>query len=474
MKKNSQLKKNVLYNFIYQILILFLPFITAPYLARTIGPSGVGTYSFSQSIALYFTYITLLGLNNYGNRCIASVQDDKEKRSKIFCEIYLMQLIAFFISLIFYLVYIVFFAIEKKAALIMTFWVISAGFDINWLFFGLEQFKLTVIRNAVIKVFSVILIFIFIKSPNDIYKYIAIMSISTLISQIALWPYLKRYITIIKVKIRDIKKHFKPNLRLFIPVIAVSIYKIMDKIMLGYLCNMTEVGLYENAEKIITMVESLIVAIGTVMLPRMTAIISNDKENKLEGKMYLDIAMKVVIIYCVAAIFGLISIKDIFAKVYFGEGFEKTGILLGYLVITIIFFGCGNVLRTQYLIPKKLDKIFINSSIIGAIVNFIANSLLIPKYSSMGAAIGTITAEAFVCIYQFYKVKEKISLKRYIPTFLLSIILGLIMFGIIKIIPINGNEIVQLVSKVIIGALSYIGIFFFCIRFKKGKMINEI
>ena len=155
------LKKNILFNFAYQILALVLPFITAPYLSRTIGAEGVGVYSFSQSIALYFTYITLLGLSNYGNRAIAEVQDDENKRSKIFFEIYSMQFCSFLISIFLYLVYVIFFSVNHIAAIIMIGWVVSAAFDINWFFFGMEQFKLTVIRNTIIKIISVACIFIF-------------------------------------------------------------------------------------------------------------------------------------------------------------------------------------------------------------------------------------------------------------------------------------------------------------------------
>ena len=156
------LKKNILFNFAYQILALILPFITAPYLSRTIGAEGVGVFSFSQSIALYFTYITLLGLSNYGNRAIAEVQDNENKRSKIFFEIYTMQLLAFIISVSLYIIYVLFFSVNKTAAVIMIGWVVSAAFDINWFFFGMELFKLTVVRNTLIKIISVICIFVFV------------------------------------------------------------------------------------------------------------------------------------------------------------------------------------------------------------------------------------------------------------------------------------------------------------------------
>lgn len=469
----SSLKRNIVYNFMYQILILFLPFITAPYLSRTIGANGIGTYSFSQSITLFFTYITMLGLSNYGNRSIAMVQDDIEKRSKIFWEIYLMQISTFVISIVTYIIYISIFSVDKVATIIMIGVVISSAFDINWFFFGMEKFKITVTRNAIIKLLSVVSIFIFIHNPNDIYKYILIMTISTLLSQFALWPYLKKFIVFKKVKWIDIKKHYKPNLVLFIPVIAVSIYKIIDKIMLGYMTDMTEVGYYENAEKIITMIESLIVAIGTVMLPRMTSIFAKN-ENKVEEK-YFDISINAVIIYVWATIFGIIAIKDVFTQLYFGDGFEKTAVLLGYLAITIFFFGIGNVLRTQYLIPHHMDKIYINSAILGAIVNVLVNIILIPKYNSIGAAIGTICAEISVCLYQFYKVRNEIKINKYLINILYFFVSGGIMLLIIKYVPKFDNLILLLIENIIIGGIIYVILIIvkLLIVDRNKKIINE-
>lgn len=450
----SNLKNNIAYNFIYQLLIMILPFITAPYLARTIGAEGVGTYSFYHSMMLYFTYFALLGLSNYGNRCIATVQNDKIKRSTVFWEIYFMQVITFTVSLIGYLIYISYFADDKLAAQIMLVCFCSSLFDINWFFFGMEQFKLTVIRNTIIKVLSVISIFIFVKSKSDVYIYLSIMSCSALLSQVCLWLYLNRFIYFVRPKWKNICKHIKPNLTLFVPVIAISIYKIMDKVMLGYMSTMTEVGYYENAEKIINMVVSLIVAIGTVMLPRMTALAKDGNHDK--SKKYIDNTMLIVQIYVNAALFGLIAISDKFCRIYFGEEFAKTGIIISILAITVVFLGCGNVIRTQYLIPNKKDKIYISSAIIGAIVNVGANVLLIPYFYSIGAAIGTIFAEFAVCAYQIVKASRYIDIKKYLLDEIIFIIIGTFMFICIKIIPSISNIYISLLADIFIGGGIYI------------------
>lgn len=450
----NDVKKNILYNIAYQVLAIILPFITAPYLSRVVGANGVGIYSFSYSIALYFTYFTMLGLNNYGNRTIASVQDNYEVRSKAFCEIYSMQIICFAISMIAYLFYAFLFAQDKTAAIIMIVTVGSAAFDINWFFFGMEKFKLTVVRNTVIKIVTVICIFLFVKAKSDIYIYIIIMSIGCLASQLCLWPFMKK---MVKFQLPDwdgIKKHFKPNLVLFVPVIAVSIYKIMDKIFLGYMSTMEQVGYYENAERIITITVTMVTAIGTVMLPRMTSLVSNDKIS--ESKHYIDKTMLVVLAYTNAVMFGILAVANEFSIIYYGEDFVTTGVIMCFLSVTVVFLGCGNVIRTQYLIPNKEDKVYLISAILGAVVNFVINLILIPKYSAVGAAIGTICAEAAVCGYQLYSVRKDFNLVKYLKWEFVFAVFGIIIFFIIKLMPVQSNAIITLIMHIIVGGFVYI------------------
>ena len=440
---------------------MILPFITAPYLSRVVGAEGIGVYSYSYSIASYFLYIAALGISNYGNRTIAGVRDDKEKRSKVFSEIYIMQLATGLISIVMYLIYICFISQEKVSAVCQLALVVSSVFDINWFFFGMEKFKLTVIRNTCIKILTVGVIFIFVKSQADVYKYILIMSVGTLVSQIILWPFIKKYIKFKIPQIKDVVKHFKPNIILFIPVIAVSIYKIMDKIMLGQISSMESVGYYENAERLINVPISLITAIGIVMLPKISGYIAKGKEE--DSKKYFDLFMLIIIIFSNGAVFGLIGISDEFVTIFYGEGFELTSMLLKYLSVTIIFLAVGNVLRTQYLIPKKKDDIYIKSAIIGAISNLIVNIILIPKLNAIGAAIGTIFAELLVCAYQFTSSKNDIKIIKYIKLELVFSVVGYIMFIVIRLIHNPSNNIIILGEKIIVGLLIYSIISYFII-----------
>lgn len=391
----SSIKKNFLYNMSYQLLTLILPLITTPYISRVMGAEKIGVFSYTYSIATYFGMFILLGLNNYGNRTIASVRDNKDKLSLSFWNIYAFQLVLGIVMSVIYLGYALFIAQEKTMALIQFFFLVSSMLDINWFYFGLEQFKLTVTRNTIIKVVTVIAIFIFVKSPDDLYKYTIIMALGTLGGQIALWYFLKNYVQKAKITWDEIKKHVKPNLVLFVPVIAVSMYTSMDKIILGYLTNKTEVGYFESANKIVIVPALLVGALGTVMLPRVSNLVVNGKHEII--KKYLERAQLFSTFLSIAMSFGLSAIVLEFVPLFYGKGFEKCEILIPIMVTNSIFISWSNILRNQYLIPYKKDIIFIKSVIYGALINIVINIILIPKYASVGATIGLFSSEIVVC-----------------------------------------------------------------------------
>lgn len=450
----SSVKKNFIYNTLYQLLAIVLPLITTPYIARVLGPEKIGEYSYAYSVAYYFVMFIMLGLNNYGNRTIAMVRDNKKELSKTFYSIYVMQFIIAIAVVFCYIIYSLLFA-NSPMTWIMLFYIISAGLDINWFFFGLEEFKLTVIRNTIVKILTTVCIFLLVKSQNDIYLYGMIMVLGLLLSQLLIWPFVKKYVKFTKIKIKDIIIHIKPNLVLFIPVIAISLYKMMDKIMLGNMSNMVEVGFYESSEKIIQIPMALINSLGTVMLPKMSNLIANE-DNK-QARKYFSTSIMFVMFLSTSMCFGIMGVSDMFVSLFYGKGYEQCIILFQILLPSCMFLAFANVIRTQYLIPYKKDRIYIMSVSLGAIVNLIINWLLIPKLASTGAAIGTLSAEAVVCIYQSIKVRKELDTFKYLKKSLSFILSGSIMYMILWLIRLPfRNIMLNLTIEIIIGACIYL------------------
>ncbi len=435
-------------------MALIIPLVTTPYISRIMGAEKIGIYSYAYSIATYFGLFILLGLNNYGNRTIASVRDNKEQLSKTFCSIYAMQLIMSLIVFVIYIIYVLFLASNQLMAWIQLIYLISVVLDINWFFFGMEQFKLTVTRNTIIKILNLIFIFLLVNSKSDLYIYGLIMVCGPLLSQFILWIFIKKYVVLKKVSLSDIGRHIKPNLTLFIPVIAISLYTIMDRVMLGMMSSMAEVGYYENSNKLTQIPVMAISSLGTVMLPRISNMISNGR--KEESIRYIQKSLFVSVLLSSSMAFGLCAISNEFVPVFYGDGFNKCKDVISILVLSSIFISWSNVIRTQYLIPNRKDKIYIISVFLGAFINVIINLILIPKFMSIGAAVGTLCAEFTVCAYQTYKVRNELDIQVYLKQSVPLIIISLVMYFIVMFVPLIKSMFITLILKILIGILLFV------------------
>ncbi len=447
-----EINKNFIYNVLYQIFIYIIPLLTVPYISRILGANNIGVYSYTYSIVYYFMLVGMLGINNYGSRKIARFSHDKKEMSKEFISIYLLQLFLSLLMIICYLIIIMlFFKNYKMIFGIQVIYLISVVFDINWFYFGIEKFKITISRNIIIKVLSLILIFTLVKTENDLWIYTLIVSGSTLISQLYLWLFIHKYIMPVKVSFKDVFSHFKKCVILFIPVIAYSIYRVMDKTMLGLISGTLELGYYENAEKIINIPISFITALGTVMLPHMSKLKSD------EIKLAIESSFELCFCFVMPMIFGLFIISSDFSIMFFGNEFYKTGTIIKLLIPTILFSAITNVIRTNYLIPQEKDSIYVKSTIYGAITNLIFNSIFIPKYGAYGACIGTLIAEFSVMIYQIINVKKEIDFKKVFKIMFVYIIKSLVMSIFMIIVGLSfKNQYIRLILQFIMAPIIYI------------------
>ena len=251
-----------------------------------------------------------------------------------------------------------------------------------------------------------------------------------------------------------VMEHFKPLLVLFLPTFALNIYKSMDKIMLEKLVNVSEVGLYEYAERIMTLPTLFIIALGTVMLPKISNLFSQNKLDEIHK--YNDKSIEFVLFLSIPITFGLIGVANNFIPIFLGNSYLKTIQLLQLLSISITFISLSNVVQTQYLIPNEKDKDYIIALLLGATINFILNIILIFRFDSYGACVATIVSELFVMTYQFYKTRGFYNLKKYFLLYMKYILKGAIMFVFIYSVNfININNFSSLIIKIILGTIIY-------------------
>ena len=454
---SKSLTKNYIYNLAYQILILLMPLVTTPYISRVLGAENIGIYSYTISITAYFISFGSLGIALYAQREIAFNQKDKKKYSTIFWEILLLRFITMMVSFVIY--YCVFINGNQYQMYykILVLEIFGTCIDISWFFQGLEDFKKTVLRNTLVKIASVICTFIFVREANDLYKYFIIYVLSIMIGNGTLWLYLPKVLKKVKFSELHILRHLKPTIHLLIPQLAIQVYTLLDRTMIGsIIVDKSEVGYYDQSQKIIKMLLAIITSLGTVMLPRIASTFANGESSKVIN--YMKKSFNIVFLLAFPMIFGIIVVSDSFVPIFFGDGYDKVAVIMKIISPIILFIGLSNVTGTQYLLPTKHQKEFTISVVCGAIVNFVMNMCLIWKYGAIGAAIGTILAEFIVTTIQFYFVRREIKISKVLLISKKYLISGLLMFAVCYTMGrfINTGKIL-IVVQVLVGAFIYLG-----------------
>ncbi|MDR2559177.1 MAG: flippase [Oscillospiraceae bacterium] len=467
------IKKNLLYQSLYQLLIILVPLALSPYLSRVLGAEGIGIYSYTFSIVTYFVYFAKLGLAHHGARTIAAVRDDKQQLDKTFGNLFFLHLLVSVFALLAYIVFLVFFTGEYRLFFtIHAIALFSALLDINWLFMGLEQVKFTVVRNVAVKLLATGSVFVFVNEPADLWKYTLIMSLGTFFGQAMVWAFVKRFIRFVRPTWACMKPHIKPLLVLFIPVIALSVYNILDKIMLGAMTDKIQLGFYENSQKIIFVPIGLITAFNAIMIPRISNINAKGDENE-KNRLTL-LSMKYVMLLAIAMMFGIAGIAGRFAPWFFGGEFRECGALIKTLCIIIPFLAFQNVITAQYLIPNNLDKMHTISTVAGALINVAANFILIPQLGATGAAISTILAESLRCFIVVLAAKKQLPIGKYLKNSLFFFAAGAVMYVLVHYIGVVTDRFGWTIFiQVVIGAGFYLGVSAIYLHLTKDAFFTE-
>lgn len=425
----KSLKKNYIYNVLYQVLLVIIPLITIPYLSRTLGPSGIGTISFAESIVSYFILFANLGINIYGQREISYAQDDKSRRSIVFYNVFITKLI---ISLVVLFVYALcyFTVLHSIIYLILSLQIISVIFDITWFFQGIEEFDKIVVRNTAIKLLNIIFVYTFVKGQDSVIIYCVSVVLFPLLGFLSLCPNLSTYLDRIDLSKINIANVLKVSLTLFLPTIAIQVYTVLDKTMIGIITkDALENGYYEQSIKISRSLLMLITALSTVVIPRVGYYYDKNDHNMVKEILYR--SYRFVFMMSIPMCFGLYFVSYNFIPWFLGAGFDKSIVLTQIFSLLIICISLSNVTGMQYFVPTEQQTKLTISVCIGAAVNFILNCLLIPNFKSIGAAVASVIAEAIITIVQFILAKDYISISKILKNATKYLISGIVMLVIL-------------------------------------------
>lgn len=451
----QSIKKNYILNTLYQILTLVTPLITTPYISRVLGPDGVGAYSYTNSIVTIFSLFACLGTTTYGQRTIAQCRDDVKQRTKAFWEIEVLSCITTIFCLAAWTLFIVVYPEYKFYFIILSFDLLSTALDISWLYAGLERYQFIVMRNSVVKLVGVALVFLLVREKQDVWIYISILTVTKLLGNVSMWAPIRKIVNKVSFKELNLKPHIKETFAYFVPTAAASVYSYLDKVMIGvFSSSTTENGYYEQANRIAKIAYSVVISLNTVMSSRMSYLFSLGKEKEIKDK--LENALAFILTLSIPLTFGISGIAQNFVPWFFGDGYDKVVILMLLSSPLVIILSLHNFLSAQYLIPSGQRVRSTKGVLIGAAVNFICNLILIPQFSSIGALIGTLAAETSICIVYWYMSKEYVPLRvlfKYLPKQLLS---AFVMLAIVVWIG-NGKSgsIVLTVEQALVGAVVY-------------------
>lgn len=451
-------KKNYLYNLAYQILSLLTPLVTAPYVSRVLGADGVGIYSYTSSIMAYFTMFAALGTAMYGSREIARLRDDKQKMSKAFWEIELLVVFTTSICLIGWVVLIIESDYYKFFFLALLPTLLATAFDISWFYTGIEKMGYTVARNTICKLLGIIALFAFVREKDDLFLYMLLNSIILLLGNISMWTYLKRLVVKVPIKSMVFSHHLKETLTYFIITIAISLYTVLDKVLIGLITGDNyQNGYYEQANKIIGMAKTIaFVAINGVMGARLSYLFAKEEYDEIRQR--INDSADFILFMSFGLSFGILSVANNFVPIFFGDGYEPVVPLLCLMTPLLFFIALSTCLGSHYYIPSGQIKLSTKMTIQGSLLNLLINLVLIPILGAKGAVIGTLVGEGFIAFIYCLNGRQFLPIRIIIKKSYKKVIAGIMMIIVAFLIDtyLGCSQVVILILQLLFCSFIYV------------------
>ena len=471
-KNQKSLKINFIMNAILTMSSFIFPLITFPYVSRILLPEGTGKVTFATSVITYFAMIAQLGIPTYGIRSCAKVRDNKEELSKTVHEIFLINLIMTIVAYVLVGISIITvprFYQDKTLFLIISLTIIFNTIGMEWLYKALEQYTYITIRSIIFKFVALIAMFVLVHQKQDYVVYGGITILAASASNVFNFINVHKFITLKPFKNYDLKRHWKAIAVFFAMSCATTVYTNLDSVMLGFMKTDTDVGYYNAAVKIKTILVSIVTSLGVVLLPRASYYIEHDLKDEFYRITNKAIEFATLVAFPMTLYFILFAKEGIFFLS--GDAYEGSILPMQIIMPTLILIGYTNIMGIQMLVPLGREKVVLYSEIAGAIVDLILNAILIPKLGASGAAIGTLAAETAVWIVQFYSLKNEVmqAYKR-IPYFpiCIALVMGSVAALFIKTLSL-GNFITLLISGCI-----FFGVYGILLILMKEPLVLEI
>ena len=457
--KTHSVKKNYVYYLLGQGVTTIIPMLLIPYVSRVFEPDGIGYYSFQNSVCSYFVLFAVMGTAVFGQRQVSFCQDSKYERSKVLWEVVIIRCIFTMAAITAWGLYVITQPKQNQLFLmILSIEILTVAVDVTWFFQGLEEFRRTAVRFLFFKLFSVALIFSLVHKKSDLAVYALIMTGSTLLGNLSLWRYLPEYIC--RVSLRDIRpfRNLKTIFSLFIPSVAISIYTVLDKTMVGYFANSkAENGYYEQTMQIVKTIMAVVTTIQLVSAPKMGYYYAaNDKKSQ---RQYLFQSYRFIWFLGIPLSVGIFGIAPKMVPWFCGIDYLDMIPILQIASWLIVIIGINSVTGAQYMIPTEKQGKYTFTVVLGACCNFLLNLFFIPRYFALGAAFTSVIAETVILSAQFVLLRKEFSVMYVFRLSKNYIIAGICMGAVLLALqrtPITG--LTGTLWMIVIGSGIYAGI----------------
>ena len=467
----NKIKRNFILNTMFQILRLISPLVVTPYVSRILGVEGIGLFSYTYSIEYYFFIFAVLGTTAYGAREISRHRDEPEKMSHIFWEIWFLTFTTSLISIGAWSIVVFTSGQNQLYFAILTFYLLSAMVDITWFYTGLERFPVIVIRNMVVKVVEIALVFLLVKKAEHLYLYFLIMAGGAFLGNATLWLGMRKNLK--KVAWRTLRpfRHLKETLIFFLPTIAVSIYTVVGKTLIGAITKSeTESGVYEQTTKIVEIIKAVaVVSLNTVLGPRNSYL---HKKGELQQiRTNIRGSMDFVLLMSIGAACGVIGVADLFVPWFFGPGYEVVALLLRVLSPIVVIIGVSYTLGSQYYEPVGLRLKSAKYLVVGACCSVVLNVLLIPFLNSLGAVIGSLIAEFVITVLFLINCDGYMTGKELFRIGWKKVVAGTVMALLLLW---QSKYLMPVTTHVLLMVILGIGVYFLCLLALGDKMLIKV
>lgn len=456
----KSVKANYLFNLINSASQLLFPLITFPYASRIMMADGIGQVNFFQSIISYISLFTCLGIPMYAIREVAKVRDNPEKMTRITVEILLLH--AFLTLLGYMAVAVICLTVTKVQTDIPLFLLLSAtifftAIGCEWFYQGIEDFKYVAIRGLLVKLLSVVLLFLFVKTKEDILWYGAYTVLGVLGGNIFNFIRLRKYLhrDVIDFRALHPLRHLKPALHVFALNVVISIYLQLNNVLLGFMKDAEAVGYFTAATKIMMITMSISSSLGAVIMPRTSNLIAEGRMD--EFRILIQKSYDFVLALAMPLTVGLIFTSPSIILLLSGEGFAPAVLTSQIVASNILMVGLSGVMGIQVLYPLGKINIVILCTLIGAAVNVFFNVLLIPRYGHNGTAGAYMLAEVAVTVSMFLIGRKYIPIQFLKKQHLHYVGGGIVMGGVLYFISLLGLSIIStLITMICVGIMVYI------------------